>query len=272
MILLIFIVFLCFRSGSTTNPIPLTDISATPEELAAFVQTVEGTIAKLKLKTKSVVHILGASDVEANVKWQDLCVKFGISFVLVGPKLQVGEHTSCTTYIPTLYNQKFLQQGLQQSPHLISPDLVLGFNLDIYMIYWRRTLAELLQLRKPVVVTMYCSYEGHKLVRLMKWSEREFTLQTFEACDRHNNRNNNNNSALAINMHSSKIEPTAIPEIVTLWEFEPNPHAHAPPKNCYSDAIMEGREHGVRNSFWIGFKGADEDEDEDEDDDERSEL
>jgi hypothetical protein len=47
-------------------------------------------------------------------------------------------------------------------------------NADLYMCPWRRTLAELLQSGTPVVVTMYCEFEGAAMERLFKWPEIEF--------------------------------------------------------------------------------------------------
>jgi hypothetical protein len=49
---------------------------------------------------------------------------------------------------------------------------------------WRRTLAEVLQLRKPVVVSMYCEHEGHKMTRQLNWVEQEFSEAAFQQCDR----------------------------------------------------------------------------------------
>ena len=42
-----------------------------------------------------------------------------------------------------------------------------------------------------------------------------------------------------------------IPETAVLWDFEPNPHADEPPRECYSSTA-----HGVRNAYWMAFTGA----------------
>ena len=41
------------------------------------------------------------------------------------------------------------------------------------------------------------------------------------------------------------IEVKDIPEARLLWEFSPNPFAHANPKECYTLS-----EHGTRNAYW----------------------
>ena len=230
-------------------------------ELQAFSKTVENALINLNLQEKEsiVIHILGASNVENEVNWNPLCEKYHASFVLIGPNLDsdldldLGDE-SCVTRVKSLYGREALRLALGKTkPHLVSPDLIVGHNLDIYMIYWRRTLAELLQMCKPVVVTMYCSYEGHKLVRLLKWKEQEFSAASFAECDRRLKMNQN--------AHVSEDVGTVgvIPDILTLWKFQENPHAHAKPKNCYAKDIMEGTDHGVRNSFWFAFQGKGQD-------------
>ena len=124
---------------------------------------------------------------------------------------------------------------------LQSPDLIVGFNLDAYMPYWRRTVADLLQARAPVVVTFYCAYEGYKFDRVLKWPEIEFSEKGFRAAP----------AAQA----ERQIGEGDVPEATFLWKFQPNPHAHAEPVNCYTDAVMKGEQHGVRNSFWVSFQG-----------------
>ena len=41
-----------------------------------------------------------------------------------------------------------------------------------------------------------------------------------------------------------------VPPATALWDFEPNPHAHEPPRECYSSTT-----HGVRNAYWMAFTG-----------------
>lgn len=86
---------------------------------------------------------------------------------------------------------------------------------------------------------------------MLTWAELEFTPGAFAECDailarsfsRHTDRHVTAGAGL-------------VPEPRTLWEFEPNPHAHEPPRNCYSDDVMKGDAHGVRNAYWTAFVGA----------------
>lgn len=214
----------------------------------------EGGLQRLRTpRPVQIVHLIGASDVEASVDWLPLCQKYGLTFLLVGPKLiesTVNKKADrCVHYLTDLYTKEALANS-QLDPSLLTPDLLVGLNVDIYMIYWRRTLGLMLQTGKPIVITVYCGYEGHKLVRLMKWKEQSFSPQALSQCDGFNKRTSSTGTGGA-----DRDAVFDTPEIVTLWDFEPNPHAHAKPKNCYGKAIMEGKDHGVRNSFWLGFQG-----------------
>lgn len=51
---------------------------------------------------------------------------------------------------------------------------------------------------------------------------------------------------------SAPIAPGSVPETRMLWRFAPNPHAHEKPRECYSLTT-----HGVRNAYWMGFRGED---------------
>jgi hypothetical protein len=166
---------------------------------------------------------------------------------------------------------------------------------------WRRTLAEVLQLRKPVVVSMYCEHEGHKMTRQLNWVEQEFSEAAFQQCDRivrhwfaahaeqhiaeagqgtppddvrhtigpvhrgaclaphaifhasddsHTQPPHPDSSSIVARAMHHRTAPCAWQAHI-LWRFAPNPHAHAPPRNCY-----EAETHGVRNSFWMAFSGA----------------
>jgi hypothetical protein len=108
-------------------------------------------------------------------------------------------------------------------------------------------LAELLQLGKPVVVTMYCAFEGASLTRLFKWPEIEFGPGTLAQSD-----------AMVRYAHGDDLADGhdalghgQVPQPRILVPFGPNPFAHAPPVDCYS-----GTTHGVRNAYWIAFTGA----------------
>ena len=126
---------------------------------------------------------------------------------------------------------------------------VIALNCGIYHIQWRRSLAELLRLGKPVVATFYCQFEGAEMVRLMRWSDLEFSDSVLAKSD-----------AVARSAHgdsmASGLEPntmessTAVPEFRELWRFTRNPHAHAAPRECYSLTT-----HGVRNAYWMAFIG-----------------
>eukprot|EP01051_Picozoa_sp_SAG22_P000731 SAG22_NODE_22_length_31438_cov_47.016529_15_plen_110_part_00 len=95
--------------------------------------------------------------------------------------------------------------------------------------------------------------QGHKMERLLNWPEIEFNTEAFAACDRLVAANFGAEHAKGLAL-AGEAEP--VPEPRTLWGFTPNPHAHAPAKNCYSDQVMKGLEHGTRNAFWMAFSGS----------------
>lgn len=181
-----------------------------------------------------------------------------------------------------MFSRSLLVDQLGAADPSIEPDVVMLHNADVYMPYWRRTLAELLQMQSkpqctctcitfahesdgergcphancrravtgPVVLTVYCEYEVHKVDRMLNWAELEFTDGAFAECD----------NILAKSFgrhvgHHAAAGAGTVPEPRTLWDFEPNPHAHKPPRNCYSDDIMKGEVHGVRNAYWRAFTG-----------------
>jgi len=227
--------------------VPMTEIEPTSVELEAFSATLTGAMKKLKLKRKEgvVVHVVGAS-IESKVSWAKFCEK-GVTIVLIGPRLITNASSiatnetshSCVVTVEGLYSHDLL--GAEHA----NPSMVMLFNADVYMPYWRRTLAELLQLGKPVIVTMYCEFEGHKLQRLFKWPEIEFGRDALEQADQMVTKIYDKHASIHRTAGSG-----AVPQAITLWDFQPNPHAHEPPKNCYI-----GDQHGVRNSYWVGFKG-----------------
>ena len=86
---------------------------------------------------------------------------------------------------------------------------------------------------------------------MLRWSELEFTVESFAECDAM--------LAKSFSRHVDQHAATgagAVPEPRTLWDFEPNPYAHESPRNCYSEDIMKGEMHGVRNAYWTAFTGA----------------
>ena len=127
------------------------------------------------------------------------------------------------------------------------PDVVVLHNADLYTCAWRRTLAQLLQLGVPVVLTVYCEHEGTAMERLFQSSGAEFKEDVVTRCD-----------DLAIQLYGgddAAVQDTeslgAVPEPHTLWPVQPNPHASEPPKDCLGD-----EQHGVRNGYWMAFTGA----------------
>lgn len=232
---------------------PLTEIQATDEELAAFTATVSGALTKLRgsaldggaALAAPVVHVVGASGVEAAVDWQPLC-EAGATIVLVGPELPEGDAKGslapCVTIVRSLYSRKAVADA--GAP---GADVAVILNGDAYMPYWRRTLAELLQSGKPVVLTMYCMFEGAQMDRMFLWHDEEFSAEALAACD----------AAVgqafgdaARARHTDEGNGAAVPEARMLWEFSANPNADAEPRDCYS-----GTAHGVRNAWWMAFEG-----------------
>ena len=53
------------------------------------------------------------------------------------------------------------------------------------MQYWRRTLASLLQSRNktPVVVSMYCEYEGSELTTVLEDAGQALSTAAIDTCD-----------------------------------------------------------------------------------------
>ena len=243
--LVLWVAAACIFGTSRAALPPLTTIEATADERAAFRETLVGALKRVhgrKESYTSVVHVVGASEVEASIDWTPLC-NLGVNLLLVGPKIDPGSvtGTNCVSAVRALYSRAAVETSGKVPPTMIHPDLIIGFNLDIYMPYWRRTVADLLQSRTPVVVTMYCAYEGYKFDRFLKWPEVEFSTKGFLAAP----------AAQA----ELNVGDGPIPAFENLWKFQPNPHAHANPVNCYSQAVMKGELHGTRNSFWVSFRG-----------------
>ena len=109
-------------------------------------------------------------------------------------------------------------------------------------------MAELLRLGKPVVATFYCQFEGAEMVRLMRWSDMEFSENVLARCDAV--ARGAHGEALAAGLAEVKHASAPVPEFRELWEFSGNPHAHEAPRECYSLTT-----HGVRNAYWMAFVG-----------------
>ena len=228
----------------TASLTPLTQIEPTNIELDAFAATVEGALAKLQAPTRrSTVHILGASATEAAVDWSRLC-ESGHTLVLVGPKVaEVDGGAECVTTIAGLYSRELVRT----SP---DPDALVLLNADLYMCEWRRTLAELLQRHTPIVLTIYCEYEGAAMDRLLRWPEVEFAPAQIAQCD-------DVTRQIYGSLGARTLDTTdvgRVPDVRTLWPLAPNPHAHAAPKESGCRADSEA--HGVRNAYWMAFAGA----------------
>lgn len=150
-----------------------------------------------------VIHIVGASEVEQEIEWASLC-DLGAAVVLVGPtvvphrstKPKLNESHSysdskrkgenCVSAIKGLYSHAAVRRARiqgQLARHEVKPDVFILHNADLYMCTWRRTLAELLQNGAPVILTMYCEFEGASMQRLFKWPEREFSAEALNSCD-----------------------------------------------------------------------------------------
>lgn len=96
----------------------------------------------------------------------------------------------------------------------------------------------------------------HKVDRMLKWAELEFEAGALAECDAMLRQSFGRFYEQHTATDAGAVSAAAVPEPQTLWDFENNPHAHAPPVNCYKDDVMTGKAHGVRNSFWTSFTGA----------------
>eukprot|EP01079_Euglenida_sp_SAG-EU17-18_P001476 gene1476-2797_t len=185
-----------------TSLTPLTEVDAEAAELAVFPQTLQVTrhtpptgrqaaAEKLRLGPGPVVHVVGATKVEDSADWSALCSS-GAAVVLVGPqveplaKMTRGEELvrrdrpgqGCVKVVRGLYSRQVVREALGAGQRGAEPDLIITFNADLYMDYWRRTLADILLAGLPVVVTMYCEYEGGQLGPVL-----ENTLESFTAAN-----------------------------------------------------------------------------------------
>lgn len=245
--LLVLLLFLCSSAASALTP--LTEIAPTNVELGAFAATVVGALTRLRSKTNGLekqvrtVHVVGASSVEAAVDWTPVC-ESGVSVVLVGPQVESSgqDEGGCVTTVKGLYSAAAVRSAQQPEP-----DAVFLLNSDLYMPYWARTLADLLRQGIPVVVTMYCQYEGAKLERLLKWADVELTPERLAEADA-TVQSHPVHAQFAVG-HASAGDG-GVPEPDILWSFDANPHAHDKPKNCYN-----ADQHGTRNGYWLSFRG-----------------
>ena len=220
----------------------------------------QAALAKLSVTRAPSIHVIGATKVEDMVDWSLLCQN-GVSILLVGPQVEplakmVGSPVvprdmagqGCVTVLRGLYSRALVRSVLGDHPAAI-PDIVITFNADIYMHYWRRTLAELLQWQVPVVVTFYCEYEGREVLRLLGAPAEAFSSSALAECDSYIRKRYRGDA------DDHVMTPLgATPAARMLWAFEPNPHAHLPPQSCLPNEAGEYA-HGVRNSYWMAFSG-----------------
>jgi hypothetical protein len=89
-------------------------------------------------------------------------------------------------------------------------------------------------------------YEGAEMERMLKLAQWEFSAQKIAQCDREVSQY----FPAASDMHHQS-SVGSVPLARFLWGFQSNPHAHEPPRDCYSNT-----QHGVRNSYWMAFTGA----------------
>ena len=239
---------------------PLTEITPDADELAVFVATVRAALKKVSAPQKPIVHIVGASKVEDMVDWAPLCA-LGATLLLTGPQVEplakmvkgqaevprnrTGQQ--CVTVIRGLYSRGFLREALGTDHPAVQPDFVILYNADIYMNYWRRTLAELVQLRKPVIITMYCEYEGAELSNLLDAPDAAFSGEALTSCDEYIRKRYRGD---ADNFLTVTPVSHPLPSVRMMWHFGRNPHS-PPPVDC----LAKPYRHGTRNSHWIAFTG-----------------
>lgn len=243
---------------------PLTQIAPDSEELAVFPATLRAALVRAGVPPRSglVVHIVGATRVEDAVDWSALC-QDGLTLVLAGPQVEPlakmvkgeaivprekGPEQACVLVVRGLYSVGVVREALGESHPAATPDLAIAFNADVYMDYWRRTLAGMLQMRTPVVVTVYCEYERDELSKVLT-DTSAFSVDAIEAGDAYIRKRYRGDADDFLD-----LTPLAapLPAARTLWTFEPNPQAHRDPIDC----LEKPYRHGVRNAFWVAFSGA----------------
>ena len=146
----------------------------------SFVATLRGALDKLSPSWRRcrsvgcrVVHLLGASEAEDLVDWSSLCEMANPpSLVLIGPQVVERQTGSCVHSLKGLYSHDKVHKRHKAVPALSTPDLIPIYNADLYSCPWRRTLVELLQSGRPVVLTTYCENEDGRRTFLIQSSCR----------------------------------------------------------------------------------------------------
>jgi hypothetical protein len=131
--------FLLFCLSAAAALTPLTEIKPSPIELNAFAATVLGALGRLQLTaSKPVIHLLGASDVEAAVDWSPLC-EIGATLVMVGPKTMSRVQDDCVLTVKGLYSTQLMESAMQPPTRFGSsasdPDVFILLNADLYAQY-----------------------------------------------------------------------------------------------------------------------------------------
>ena len=266
-IVLVLVLCLCHEAESLT---PLTQIAPSSVELAAFVATLHAAVDATIVGPRSggderpnAVHIVGVNFVEQSIDWAPLCASGRFNFLLIGPmvdpvaKLQgspvvqplgAKRGHECVCVVRSLYSREAVTDALGATHPLALPDIVFVFNADIYMPVWRRSLLSMVSFSVPVVVTFYCEYEGKLLSDLLDAPQVQLSANAVASCDADIAKKYRQDAARF-------LQPAVGPaptRVEWLWRFSPNPHAHTPPRSC----VTVPYQHGVRNSFWVSFRGA----------------
>jgi hypothetical protein len=230
---------------------PPTEFDLAKAEGDSFVATLRAALDKLSpswmtLPQRRVVHLLGASEAEDLVDWSSLCKMANPpSLVFIGPQVVERQTGSCVHTLKGLYSHDKVHKAV---PALSTPDLILIYNADLHMCPWRRTLVELLQSGRPVVLTTYCEHEGAMMQRLFRSPDLfdpELVPAALESCDaivRH---------LPVYGIHAedhATVGRGLVPWARELWPIEANPNAPLPP--------LEDGDCSVRNSYWMAFHGA----------------
>lgn len=267
-LVLLICLFFCHNAESLT---PLTQIAPSEVELAAFVSTLHAAIDATLSGPRAAdsqgrpiaVHIVGVNFVEQSIDWAPLCASGRFNLLLIGPmvdpvaKLQgspvvqpLGARRSheCVCIVRSLYSREAVADALGDTHPLALPDIIFVFNADIYMPVWRRSLVAMVAANVPILVTFYCEYEGKLLSDLLDAPQVQLSADAVAACDADIAKKYRQDAALFL---QPAIGP-APARIEWLWRFSPNPHAHLPPRSC----VTVPYQHGVRNSFWVAFRGA----------------
>ena len=231
--------------------------------LETFPRTLLAGLAKIGGDggASPTVHVVGAAGREATVDWTDACKIVG-GILLVGPQVFLDGpekvEGNCVSKVQALYSAEALrdalvaaeahlgsqhqrqaaspgpdslapsvEEGVVKAAQLEAPDMAIAFNSDMYTCPWRRTLAELLRLQNPVLVTTYDYFEVEALKRILDDPANTFSAESLRECDE-----------ITAGLYPN-ITPrpggamSEVPTVRWLWEGELNPHSMASSPNAY---------------------------------------